>query len=718
MSLLVHLPLNGTLENKGLSNINMTGTPAYDDNGKIGKCVKFDATLTNKLYDSEQCPDIKLTEELTYCLWLNNQRTSEDTGSQYAFTVGRADGSTYGYGVNVRMSSVLLFFGNTSYNISITNNTWTHIAFTKKGNQICTYKNGQLVNTYTFSGTLPEYTQYSGLGLGYFKYSSYSIYPSRCSINDFRIYDHCLSPKEVKEISKGLVVHYPLNDIINPNLLPVDSQRMTENGSTAPREYMYLCSTLNIFDTYGLVPYTISFEIKAAVDHSFSIYGDSGTGSKYLFSRKSINVTTEWKRFSYTFTPYINNSSGTWAGISVYGIYDSGAIVSVRKVKLELGSIETPLFTNNDVIYDCSGYSNHGTITGNLSVSNDSPRYCESGDFFSSETNGVITSQFNIPDGPSTISLWFNPNTKTSNKETPIQIFSRDLQFWIYSNFPYFRYGENRKYKYINYWSDNNWHFITCVSNNNDFNIYIDGNIIESPYTVTETNQYRSNLSIYGRNSKLSDFRIYTTALSDADIKELYDTSAFITNNGTLESYEFVESEYQNILSNWTDVSLITMNGWSGAKEYNSNGYLTLTATNGWRTFGWDTSTVNGQQILVDFDYEFISVEGLSYNACDVQSSCNYINPNNPLDFSTLNEWKHFRREFTANDYFTIMLRVTDDSGKSTTVNIKNLSIIVKPSSNANVNKNGIFQSSIFKEGLSDISISAETVNTNQLIEI
>ena len=31
-------------------------------------------------------------------------------------------------------------------------------------------------------------------------------------MNDIRIYDHCLSPKEVKEIARGLILHYKLDN--------------------------------------------------------------------------------------------------------------------------------------------------------------------------------------------------------------------------------------------------------------------------------------------------------------------------------------------------------------------------------------------------------------------------------------------------------------------------------------------------------------------------
>ena len=45
----------------------------------------------------------------------------------------------------------------------------------------------------------------------------------------------------------------------------------------------------------------------------------------------------------------------------------------------------------------------------------------------------------------------------------------------------------------------------------------------------------------YKTNGYISDFRIYATALSAEDIKELYNTSAYVSDNGTLLTYNLEE---------------------------------------------------------------------------------------------------------------------------------------------------------------------------------
>ena len=91
--------------------------------------------------------------------------------------------------------------------------TQEHYPKTIQIGDVCkvSYKDGILYTT-TSTISLPTYSDGNGLGIGCFHYYYGNIYPYYGSLNDFRIYDHCLSPKEVKEIAKGLVLHYPLND--------------------------------------------------------------------------------------------------------------------------------------------------------------------------------------------------------------------------------------------------------------------------------------------------------------------------------------------------------------------------------------------------------------------------------------------------------------------------------------------------------------------------
>ena len=61
-------------------------------------------------------------------------------------------------------------------------------------------------------------------------------------VNDIRIYDHALSPREIKEISKGLILHYPLADTyIEPttNLISTDDglSQSCYNASTSKYGY-------------------------------------------------------------------------------------------------------------------------------------------------------------------------------------------------------------------------------------------------------------------------------------------------------------------------------------------------------------------------------------------------------------------------------------------------------------------------------------------------
>ena len=205
MSLQVWLPLNGNLNNQGLSNVTVVNNGAtVNDNGKVGKCYSFDGTDD---YIDTGWGNGHSARNISVALWV------KPTYIMNRLFIGAKNGSSQRFYITIKGSKYGVGYGNkTDANISsdsvCTLNTWTHLVMTVDNNgEMVLYQDGQLTNTtYTYS---TAFNLASNIYVGGRDGGSYSF----SCINDVRIYDHCLSPKEVKEISQGLVLHYPLNDV-------------------------------------------------------------------------------------------------------------------------------------------------------------------------------------------------------------------------------------------------------------------------------------------------------------------------------------------------------------------------------------------------------------------------------------------------------------------------------------------------------------------------
>lgn len=81
---------------------------------------------------------------------------------------------------------------------------------------------------------------------------------------------------------------------------------------------------------------TFSFDLKSAVAGPIGVYalGDFEIGYTYF------DATTAYQRFSITVVPVKVGTAG-WSDWSFYGVYGSGRIPSVRKLKIEIGNVVT-----------------------------------------------------------------------------------------------------------------------------------------------------------------------------------------------------------------------------------------------------------------------------------------------------------------------------------------------------------------------------------------
>ena len=605
MALQVWLPLNkeGDFQNRGLANITVTNNGAtYNSSGKIGGCYVGSCASRQWMYaeysggTSEFMTKFINNHSFTLAAWAK-------TSSQTALLC-----ITYGVGL----------FSNhfTLYRSSGSQTCWNDLGFDGNWHHYCGtydvttgkmtfYIDGVQVSTSTIENYESSWTNATiGIGRDFNDSTADASHFIEGSISDVRIYDHCLSPKEVKEISKALVLHYPLNDAYVEGTTNECNDITWTAYNSANGKYGYdaesnIAQTTGTFqgrkctkvypvaNGSGFYPYsyipafvsdggnypkikTVSFDYYSPCATYIEPYKlGSGQATITYKVKNSLGISTgsgandigisvvqnEWNHVEFTVTAttsaaaewgYVVNGSKVTASDNTYYLY--------ANVQVESKDHATP-FTSSTrtatTVYDCSGYSNNGTIKGSLSCVDDSPRYNVS-TYFSANTNQIVLPYINYSGfGNSyTISWWAKGNPQmmwgfANGNRLNIPYAGFYANTGDGSSNPFYTPGTTTTI--TNPISTTEFKHYVAVGDGSTLKLYVNGAHYGTAKTykaLTGTQIYINGWSSsgdYGGVEYISDFRIYATALSADDIKELYNTSAIVCNNGAMLAYELEE---------------------------------------------------------------------------------------------------------------------------------------------------------------------------------
>ena len=579
MGLIVWLPMNGNLNNQGLSNYQATNTNAIiNTNGKIGKCYQF-GTGQSYLELPKECMR-NLSTECTVSFWIKFITRNSNYETYFQAGLGGAAWNNYVFGLLRNNSGNSCCFtisnGSSASNASYTTpnltelNTWYHITLVYKTGHCLIYMNGELYQDYTTT-IIPAFDKITTITIGCC--NTKTSYQTNCLMNDFRIYDEALSPREIKEISKGLVLHYSLNHegfgqdnlLINTNDLTrwgkesgisvewddsVQMYKVTDSSHTSSRWGIY-----QDFACEPSTTYTFSVTGKKS-DNNVNM-GVQSFESAVSWSANVASFSENPERKSYTITTganhtkiriYLNMNPTTTASNTAYYLLP----------KLELGSVATPwtpapsdalysqMGLDNNIEYDVSGYGNDGTRIGTFSWSSDTPRYNTS--TYASGSASTYLEGSKLPSEAKTVSLWIKCS-KTVNSA----IFNdktSGLQIGLLNSLLYINSLASTAGFTTTHWINDEWNHVVAINNNGTRSVYVNG----QPETQSGASNYylhnsdnfwlwkRSYNNSYTFTGSLSDLRVYVTPLSEDDVLELYHTPISLSNNGTLMAQgEYVE---------------------------------------------------------------------------------------------------------------------------------------------------------------------------------
>lgn len=605
MSLQYWFPLTEDLHNQGvasLSNINVTAATTIATNGKLGGCYTNTGTTANI---ANAAPFS--AEKFSACAWvrINTSRTNwcrafgmAGTGTYFGFGCEHSNGTLLGFHFykTIDGTNTAIF---DDYPVTKQIGVWVHYTMTYDGVHAYFYENGTLIKTYNVASARQNIKcEMTTLYL----FGGTSGNYSQCSLNDVRIYDHCLSAEEVREIANGLVLHYTLNDDdfeATTNISTGTLGSSAYNGATGKYSYG---TTTDMYKTTGefqgrqctkvymgtnnlsAYPYvwfdnlhpaqnaykTLSFDYypTALTSVIFYTYNGSATATYKVNGTSGTGGTipvqvNEWNHIELTLLGTSANTSG-WgymrigsaahtSSTSNYWLFDNIQIEEKdHATAYVVGSRTAGNITDN------SGYHHHGTITGNIVSVSSTPKYNNSiqlTDSASSIAIGNLSTY--VPEGNFTFNIWFKKITDEWSTKSWETILGGPSGFELEGKLssttktyihPYSWGGgstSNPNTYSIEYTLDT-WNMLTMVRTTNNSKFYLNG---ELKVTGNAGNIPSGNYFIGAWNSAtgqnyrgyFSDARIYCTALPDTEILKLYNSGMIFDKGGSIHTHQFNE---------------------------------------------------------------------------------------------------------------------------------------------------------------------------------
>ena len=575
MSLQVWLPLNGDLHNQGLKNIKPVGNGVIlDTNGKIGSCYSFNGSNSisiNAVVLPSQTPAWSFT------CWFYLSDTTMTTAS--CFFSERIGTNSTGYTIFIYpKTGKILVDDGMRWEITpqtFTQNTWYHLAITRNSSGKKLYINGELKgSTSTIGNTTTVNTNGCLIGLAQ---SSSALATGNQGIkgklNDIRIYNHCLSQKEIKEISKGLILHYQLNrniyskydkniyiepdgshwiHIVHHNNPKAGLFSQTDNwtlGIKKDNNIWFHISIINLLNSFEFMvkqkTTSSATEVKyrwiQTVNPLKAVYNDVKPASVTRITTEGYTDGTFgglWKTNNKTYLCIANNSSSSWYGALGCWTAYQGGIPGYPTTIITSGYIDLYVRVDElfNKIYDCSGYNNNGIINGNLSISSLSPK--NNNTLLFNGIDACIKVPYNQinPSGIFTLNLWFKKDGLGSKGYETLfggpSGFEMDTRSGSSSTLSLYMastHGGN----VFSPFNLGQWYMVTMVRNGTNELYYVNGELkktIEAKSMPTGDYFIGAWKTSTSQNYKgnISDFRLYATALSADNIKELYRNSKII----------------------------------------------------------------------------------------------------------------------------------------------------------------------------------------------